>query len=91
MNFIPNVQLSFTYKHKIFCCLVAELCPILCNPMACSLSSSSAQGILQARILEWVAISYSRESSQPRDQTHVSCIGRQVLNHQATWEAPCKT
>ena len=58
--------------------------------MGCSLASSSAQGILQARILEWVAISYSKESSQPRDQTHVFCIGRQVLNHQATWEAPYK-
>ena len=42
---------------------------------------SSVHGILQARILEWVAISFSRESSQPRDQTQVSCIGRQILYH----------
>ena len=40
---------------------------------------SSVRGIFQARILEWVAISYSRRSSRPRDQTHVSCIGRQIL------------
>ena len=45
-----------------------------CNPMDCSLPGSSVHGILQARILEWVAISFSRESSQPRNQTQVSCI-----------------
>ena len=61
-----------------------ELCPTLCSPMDCSLPDSSVHGILQARILEWVAISLSRWSSQPRDQTHVSyisCIGRWVLYH----------
>ena len=50
--------------------------------MDCSLPGSSVQGILQARILEWVAISFSQASSEPRDQTcnsFVSCIGRQVL------------
>ena len=41
----------------------------------------------QARILEWVAISFSRGSSWPRDQTRVSCIGRQIYYHRATWEA----
>ena len=45
------------------------------------------QGILQARILEWVAIFSSRGSSQPRDWTCVSCIGRQILYHWGTWEA----
>ena len=44
------------------------------QPKNCSLSGSSALGILQARILEWVAIPFSRESSQPRDQTQVPCI-----------------
>ena len=44
------------------------------DPMNCSPPGSSIRGILQARILEWVAISYSRGSSQPRDQTRVSCI-----------------
>ena len=53
--------------------------------------SSSVHGILQARILEWVAISSSRGSSPCRDRTrvsYISCIGRQALYHQGTWEAP---
>ena len=49
--------------------------------MDCGPPGSSVHGILRARILEWVAVSYSRASSQPRDQTRVSCIGRQVLYH----------
>ena len=52
-------------------------------------SGSSVHGIFQARILEWVAISYSRGSSQPRDWTHISCIsciGRWILYRCATWE-----
>ena len=53
-----------------------------CNPLG-----SSVHGIFQARIQELVAISSSRGSSQPRDQTCVSCIGRQILYHWATWEA----
>ena len=53
---------------------VAQSYPALCNPMDCSLPGSSLHGILQARVLEWVAISFSRGSSQPRDQTRVSCI-----------------
>ena len=44
------------------------------QPMDCSLPGSSVHGILQARILEWVAIPFSRGSSQPRDRTQVSCI-----------------
>ena len=47
-------------------CLVVQSCPTLCDPMDCSLSGSSLHGILQARILEWVAIHFSRGSSQPR-------------------------
>ena len=57
----------------------------LCNPMDCSLPVSSVHQILQARILKWAAISFSRGSSQPRDQTYiayVSCIHRQVLYYQ---------
>ena len=59
----------------------------LCNAMDCSPPGYSVHEISQARILEWVAISFSRGSSQPRDFTHVSCIGRQILYHWATWEA----
>ena len=54
--------------------LVTQLCLTLCDPMAYSLPGSSVLGILQARILEWVAISSSRGSSHPRDQTLISCI-----------------
>ena len=54
------------------CCLVTQLCSALCDPMDCSSPGSSVRGILQARILEWVAISSSRESSRPRDWTWVS-------------------
>ena len=54
--------------------------------MDCSLPGSSVHGIFQARILESVAISSSRGSSLPRDLTHVSCVGRRVLYHCATWE-----
>ena len=54
--------------------LVAQSCLTLCDPMACSPPSSSVLGILQARILEWIAIPFSRRSSWPRDQTWVSRI-----------------
>ena len=67
--------------------LCAQLYLTFCNPMDCSLPSFSVHEIFQARTLEWVAISYSRESSWPRNETHVSCIGRQILCHYATWEA----
>ena len=46
----------------------------LCDPMDCSSSGSSVHGILQARVLEWVAISFFRASSQPCDRTQVSCL-----------------
>ena len=62
----------------------AQLCPILCDPMDCSLSGSSVPEISQARILECVAISLSRGPSQPRDWTCVSSIGwhcRRILYH----------
>ena len=56
---------------------VAQSCPALCNSMDCSLPRSSVHGIFQARLLEWVASSFSRRSSQPRDRTQVSStVGR---------------
>ena len=55
--------------------------------MDCSTPGFSVHGISQARILEWVAISFPRGSLQPRDQTRVSCIGRRILYHWATREA----
>ena len=71
-------------------CSVSQSCPTLCNLMVCSPTSSSVYGIFQASILEWVAISSSRVSSRPMDQSWfswVSFFGRQNLYHWATWEA----
>ena len=53
---------------------VAQSCLTLCDPMDCSLSGFSVHGIFQARVLEWIAISFSRRSSRPRDRTQVSHI-----------------
>ena len=67
-------------------CARAQSCLTLCDPMNCSPTDFSVHGISQARILEWVAISFSRESSQSRDWdwtriSYVSHIGRQILYH----------
>ena len=62
-------------------------CPALCDPMDCSPSGSSVPGILQVRILEWVAMASSRGSSWPRDPIHVSCTCSQILYCWATREA----
>ena len=69
---------------KIICCChfsVANSCPTVCNLMDCSTPGSSIQAFFQARILEWVAVSFSRGSFRIRDWTHVSCIGRRILYH----------
>ena len=55
-------------------CLVTKSCPALCDPMDCSPPGSSVHEVSQTRILEWIAISFSKGSSQPRDQTHISCL-----------------
>ena len=86
---------SHTHIYYIHICIymkwseVAQSCPTVCNPVDCSLSGSSIHGILQARILEWVAISFSRGSSQPRDRIWVSCIAGRCFNLWATRDAPC--
>ena len=64
--------------------LVTKLCLTLCHPMDCSPPGSS--GISQARILEQVAISFSRGSFRPRDQTHVSCTGRSFFTTEPAGE-----
>ena len=79
-NFVSYLtQLS---KHSVTClpfdlskvnALVGQLCPTLCDPMDCSPPGSSVHGLLQARVLEWGAISFSRASSWPRGGTLVSC------------------
>ena len=77
----------FPLKEECCCCLVAKSRPTLCDPIDCSLPGSSVHGISQARILEWVAISFSRGTSRLRDWTHIS---RQILYHWATREYPMR-
>ena len=89
-NILSLSILSLTqHSDQIVCaCVCAKLlqsCLALCDSMDCSPPGSYVHGILQAGILDWVAMPSSRASSQPRDQTcisYVSCIGRWVLYHQ---------
>ena len=72
-------KITLYYLHLCVHTKSHQSCSALCDPMDCSLPNSSVHGILQARILKWVAMPSSRGSSQPRDQTHisyVSCIGK---------------
>ena len=69
---------------------VAQSCPTLCDPMDCSLPGSSVHGIFQAIVLEWIAISFSRRSSQPRDRTRVSRIVDRCFTVWATREVKNK-
>ena len=88
-NYIWKNKYSSAWKN--FKVLVTWSCPTLCNLMDSSPPGSFVHGISQARILEWVAISSSRGSSRTRDRTRVFCIcyiGRQILYHWGTWEAP---
>ena len=68
-----------SWTTDLFCVLVAQLCPILCDPMNCSLPGSSVHGDSPGKNTEWVALPFSRGSSWPRNQPLVSCIGRQIL------------
>ena len=76
---------TYYVSHLCVCACVhvhAQLCLTLCDPLYCSLPGSSVHGILQARILEWVAMPSPRGPSPRRDQTCISCVscfGRQVL------------
>ena len=80
--FTPFLLLFIREKVK-----VSQPCLTLSNPVNCSPSGSSVHGILQARILEWVSISFSRGFSHPRDWTHVSSIAGRFLTNWATREA----
>ena len=92
--FLGFVKISALSYHKLVrtdmgsvsrCVKSLQSCLTLCDPMDCSPPGSSVHGILQARILEWLAISYSRQSPWPRDWTHVSCVfpigGGCVISH----------
>ena len=82
IHIILHIILNYTYY--IVVVLVAQSCLTLCNPMDHSLPGPSVHGILQARMLEWVAISFSRRSSWPRDRTWVSYIAGKFLTIWAT-------
>ena len=80
--YVPSTQHT-AWPQSCCCCVLAQSCLILCDPMACSPPGSSVGGIFQARILEWIVISFSRGSFQSRDQTRVFFTGSQVLYPQA--------
>ena len=68
------------------CCRsAAQPCPTVCDPVGCSPPGSSVHGILQARRLEWVAISFSRGSSRPRDRTCISGIAGGIVTPEKGW------
>ena len=68
---------SYVFPGSVLLCVtafVAQSCLTLCDPTDCSPSGFSVHRILQAKIVEWIAISFSRGTSQPKDQTLVSCL-----------------
>ena len=73
-TFQPTTSLVWNSHSVLYKVLTAWSCLTLCDPVDCSPPGFSLYEVLQLRILEWVAISFSRESSQPKDQTWVSCI-----------------
>ena len=87
LNDISSVLVKFRLKYM---CVLSYVW-LSCGPMDCSPPGSSVQGILQARILEWVAISSSRGSLGPRDRTQVLCVSSIVREISfTTWEAQIK-
>ena len=96
---LPCVQRADGWEHPgkstwgpqvddlVCCCVLAtQSCLTICDPMDCSPPGSSVHGIPQARILEWVAMPFSRGSSQPRDRTRVSCTAGRCFALCATRE-----
>ena len=93
MNYHECVAKHWFLKDgKKKCKEVAQSCPTLCDPMDYSLSGSSVHGIFQARVLEWIAISFSRGSSRPRNRTRVSALQAdgQTLYHLSHQGSPLK-
>ena len=87
---VLNSKSLLLYLRMYMCVHAKSLqsCLTLCNPMDCSLPGSSVHGILQARILEWVAMPSSRGSSWPRDWTHISLcfLHWQAGSFNSTWK-----
>ena len=78
-DWLPFLKETWRFVH-------AQSCLTLCNPLDYSPPGVSVHRLCQARLLEWVAISSSRGSFPPRYRIHISCIGRWILYHWATWE-----
>ena len=89
ISFLKKLLCPLTLN-SVRVCSVTQLCLALWDPVDCSPPGSSVHGILQARVLERVAISFSRGASQLRDETHVSCVsctGRWIFYHCVIWKA----
>ena len=89
LPWLSNPLVVWIWTNQLFVppLLVAQLHPTLCNTLDCSPPGSSVQGILQARILEWAAIAFSKGSTWPRDRTQVSCNADRFFTVWATREA----
>ena len=81
----PNGDFHFAPLPLCLLLLLLSCMQLFCDPMGYSPSGYSVHGISQARILEWGAMPFSRRSSRPKDRTCVSCTGRWILYHWATW------
>ena len=81
------ISRKFYLDAQVYCYLVAKLWPTVLQPCGLQPARLSVHGISQARIQEWVAISFSRGSSWPRNWIWVSPVGRQIPYHWTTWEA----
>ena len=86
-KYVKNFIIFESFVNKLQVCntlhagSVVQSCPTLCDAMDCSPPGPSVHATFQARILEWVAISYCRVSSRPRGGKHFPCIGRQIFYH----------
>ena len=82
---VPQRLLTLVCHQEMLCAQLLSHVQ-LCDPMDCNLPGSSVHEISQARLLEWVAISFSSRSSRPNDQTHVSCLADRFFTTSTTWE-----
>ena len=82
--------MAFSLKYAYVHAKSLQLCLTLCSPMDCNPPGFSVHAIFQTRILQWVAMPSSRESSQPRDQNRVSCIAGGFVTAEASREAHWK-
>ena len=85
LKVMSTVNQSHDYTHSTACvhAQLCQPCPALSDPLDCSPPGPSVHGTSQARILEWMVISFSRGSSRPRDRTPISCIVGRFLYHWA--------